>query len=52
MTEKIDDIEAKGLVKVKGSVWSAKSPSGTVIPAGARVKVLSIEGVKLIVEEI
>lgn len=52
VTEKIDDIEAKGLVKVKGSVWSAKSPSGTVIPAGARVKVLSIEGVKLIVEEI
>ena len=52
VTEKIDDVESTGLVKVKGSVWSAKSPSGKNIPAGAKVKVLSIEGVKLIVEEI
>lgn len=51
-TEKIDNFESTGLVKVKGSVRSAKSRSDEVISAGARVKVLSADGVKLVVEEI
>ena len=53
VTETVSNIDAKGLVKVKGSVWTARSADERKsIPAGARVKVLKIEGVKLIVEEI
>ena len=46
----IDSIEGKGQVKVMGQVWSAKAD--TNIDEGAKVKVLKLEGVKLIVEEI
>ncbi|MDR0861203.1 MAG: NfeD family protein [Oscillospiraceae bacterium] len=42
--------DSAGLVKVGGQVWSARTTSGT-IPVGAHVKVLAIEGVKLIVNE-
>lgn len=53
ITETVSNIDAKGLVKVKGSVWTARSADERKsIPEGARVKVLKIEGVKLIVEEI
>lgn len=41
-----------GQVRIKGQVWSAISKSGTAIDRGRLVKVISIEGVKLIVEPI
>lgn len=47
----IDAAEAKGLVKVKGQMWSAKSENGESICEGRHVEVLAIEGVKLIVKE-
>jgi Membrane protein implicated in regulation of membrane protease activity len=48
----IDTLEATGQVKVKGQVWSARtSGENQVIPEGAKVKVLAIEGVKLLVED-
>lgn len=50
VTETIDNTQAKGQVKVNGQVWSARSAQDTVIPAGTDVKVLRIEGVKVIVE--
>lgn len=50
VTETIDNTQAKGQVKVNGQVWSARSAQDTVIPAGSDVKVLRIEGVKVIVE--
>lgn len=46
----IEDAEKIGQVKVSGEIWSAKS-SDTPISKGEKVKVLSIEGVKLIVEK-
>ena len=46
----IDPIEGKGQVKVMGQIWSAKA--SVEIPLKARVKVISMEGVKLVVEEI
>ena len=52
VTKTIDTIDGVGLVKVKGQDWSAKSADDSVIKEGAKVKVLSIEGVKLVVEEI
>ena len=50
VTETIDNTQAKGQVKVNGQVWSARSAQDIVIPAGTDVKVLRIEGVKVIVE--
>lgn len=52
VTETIDNTEATGFAKVGGSVWSARSASGERIEAGEKVKVNSIEGVKLIVSRI
>ena len=50
VTSEINNIAAVGQVKVLGNVWSARSSDGSIIPAGASVLVLRIEGVKLIVE--
>ncbi len=48
--EDIDNIEGRGLVKVLGIEWTARSQNDDLIPAGSRVKVLKIDGAKLIVE--
>ena len=51
VTEEIDNIAGKGLVNLSGQVWSARSSqTDGVIPAGREVKVLQIQGVKVIVE--
>lgn len=49
--EAIDNIQDKGLVKVKGSVWTARSAENLPIEKGSLVTVKGIEGVKLIVSE-
>ena len=50
--ESINNLEAKGQVKVRGQVWSARSADESVTyAAGEVVRVLSIEGVKLICEK-
>ncbi len=48
--EEIDNLFAKGQVKVRGQVWSARSQSGQPIPVGTVVTVLRIEGVKVFVQ--
>lgn len=48
--EEIDNENAKGLVRVGSSKWTARSVDDTIIPKDSRVKVLSIEGVKIMVE--
>lgn len=48
--ERIDNIAGKGQVNVKGAVWTARSCDGRIVDEGERVKILSIDGVKLIVE--
>ncbi len=52
VTEDIDNIAGTGAVTADGKVWTARSVTGVNIPAGDFVKVASIQGVKLIVEEI
>ncbi len=52
VTERIDNINALGEIKVNGQRWSAKSADGGDIEVGTAVKVLSIEGVKIICEKI
>ena len=46
----IDNIAARGSVKISGKTWSARSLNGEVIPEGSIVTITKIEGVKLIVE--
>ena len=48
VTEQVCNIENRGLVKVRGQIWSAKSADGNLLEAGEIVNVISIEGVKLI----
>lgn len=52
VVEKIDNLNAKGQVKVNGNIWSARSIDDKIIPENTLVKILKIEGVKVIVEEI
>lgn len=50
VTERVNNRDASGAVYVYGKTWTARSnEDGEEIPVGALVKVLSIEGVKLIV---
>ncbi len=49
VTAEIDNTVGTGQVNVLGSVWTARSADGTVIPAGRRVRVEKIDGVKLMV---
>lgn len=49
VTEKIDNLAPSGLVKVNGSVWTARSADGSVIAEGERVVIKEISGVKLLV---
>ncbi len=48
--DKIDNSAETGLVKVDGSVWTARSEDGSVIENGQIVTVCEIRGVKLIVK--
>jgi len=52
VTISIDPLEAIGQVKVNGQIWSAKSEENTIIEKDTKVKILKIDGVKLIVTPI
>ena len=52
VTQAIDNRAAKGQVTVSGAVWTARSESEEPIPEGTPVRVLRIEGVKLIVTSV
>jgi len=49
VTAPIDNITASGQVKLNGMEWTARSTSGEPIPAGTKVTVDRIEGVKVFV---
>ena len=49
VTAAIDNIQAVGTIKLGAMEWTARSTSGEQIPAGTRVKVDRIEGVKAFV---
>ena len=51
VTETIDPVEG-GRVKMGDLTWSASSQQGNRIPAGAQVKILKVQGVKVFVEEV
>ena len=45
----IDNLQAKGQVKLGGMEWTARSASGEPIAEGTLITVLKVEGVKVIV---
>lgn len=49
VTETIDNLASTGQASIAGQVWTARGEDNTPIEAGTRVRVLRIEGVKLIV---
>ena len=49
VTAEIDNLTARGQVKLGGMEWTARSTSGAPIPAGTRIRVDRIEGVKVLV---
>ena len=52
VTECIDNLHSQGAVMLDGKVWTARTEKEQVtVEAGETVRVLRIEGVKLIVEE-
>lgn len=50
VTEAVDNLAGKGMVKADGKDWSARSADGSIIPEGTYVTIEKIEGVKLIVK--
>lgn len=52
VTQAINNLDGEGLVNLAGQVWSARSKNEQVIPAGQEVRVLHIQGVKVIVEPV
>jgi len=52
VTEEIDNLMARGAVKISGQEWSARSENDTNIPVGSTVEILAISGVKLICKPI
>lgn len=49
VTEDIDNTVPSGAVYADGKTWTARSATGEPIPAGERVEIECMEGVKLIV---
>ena len=49
VTQAIDNMAQTGQVRLAGQVWTARSESGEVIPERSKVRILRIEGVKVIV---
>ncbi|MBQ7144362.1 MAG: NfeD family protein [Oscillospiraceae bacterium] len=50
VTEEINELAGTGSVRVDGKIWTARSADDSVLPAGTRVVVKEIRGVRLIVE--
>lgn len=48
--QSIDNLQEKGIVRVQGLDWSARSVDGKTIPEGTEVVICRIEGVKAIVD--
>lgn len=52
VTSPINNLKAEGQAVVRGQEWTARSIDGSLIPEGTKVRIVSISGVKLMVENI
>ncbi|MCI8843277.1 MAG: NfeD family protein [Oscillospiraceae bacterium] len=50
VSEPIDNLKATGAVRIDGVEWTARCESENIISAGETVKILQIDGVKVVVE--
>ncbi len=48
----IDPVENAGQVKVMGQIWSAKTVDGAPLETGTAVRIVALEGVRVVVERI
>lgn len=51
VVQDIDNINGEGQVKVNGEIWRAESEDGSRIQTGTEVKILRVEGVRLVVNQ-
>lgn len=52
ITETVDNLLGTGALKLDGKTWTVRSLGENTIPEGTLVKVIKIEGVKLLVETV
>lgn len=52
VTVEIDNLNAAGTVKIGAMDWTARSTDGSIIPAGTKIRVDRIEGVKVFVTSV
>ncbi len=52
VTEQVENLKETGEVKVNGVLWTAVSADGSVIPAGALVRIERLEGAKVYVRPV
>lgn len=52
VTQSINNLESRGAVTISGITWTARSDDGSAIDEGEKVRILRIEGVKLIVSRL
>ena len=50
VTEEINNLQESGAIRLDGVIWTARSESGEVIPAGTTITVKRIAGVKAYVD--
>lgn len=52
LTETVDNLRETGTLKLDGKEWTVRSVGGEVIPEGALVRIVRLQGVKLYVEPV
>ena len=52
VTQRIDNLRTSGQANVLGQTWTARSADDSVIDEGELIRVLEIQGVKIIVERV
>lgn len=52
LTETVDNLKGTGTLKLGGKVWTVRSVSDTVLEQDTLVRVVKLEGVKLLVEPV
>ena len=50
VTEEINNLHETGAVKLDGVIWTARAKDDQAIPVGTVIRVLNIQGVKVVVE--
>ena len=50
VTEEINNLHETGAVKLDGVIWTARAKDDQAIPVGTIIRVLDIQGVKVVVE--